>query len=667
MSTRGKLLVYLVRRDLRITDNPILHHLATRQHGFSHLLPVFVLPPNQIEVSGFLAEGQQSPYPPALSSIGKFWRCGPHRAKFLAESIWDMKNSLETLKSGLVVRVGSLDDVVTCIVESLKHMDQSLEAVWMTEEKSSEEKEEQEAVSSVCAMNNVNFKLWADEKYFIDDRDTGLQNPQDVSDVFTTYRRTQEPLIERPRASLPCPNVGSLPPLPSASWMPPQESPFVTINDYDDFERRLVQPVMGMLASPPPYPEGARSSHPFEGGESKAWDRLIHLVKDGAIANYHETRNGLIGEDYSTKLSAYLSLGCITARQIHEEMVKLEDGSEPKYVLSEGFGMGETAGTRGVRLELLWRDYMRLCTIKFGSRLFRLSGFKGETPGQANGDGTNAKMWKTADPSVAARGQNPPPQQIRNMLDRFFEGTTGMGLIDASQRELYHTGYTSNRARQNVANFLAKRLNIDWRYGAEWYESMLIDYDVSSNWANWQYVSGVGNDPRGDARLFNPVKQAFDYDTDGKFVRSWVPELKDFDKLEHVFQAWTSDEEVLEKYGLTDDVMVTDPICKIEYIVDRAPRTRTFRWKRGSGGGGRRGGGSKPGTQGDGNGNGNMGSRKPPASKGGNSMRGPPEGSQKNSPPQGNRRKNHSQASQSNNTLQGSQTKDSAQGIQVHK
>jgi len=86
-------------------------------------------------------------------------------------------------------------------------------------------------------------------------------------------------------------------------------------------------------------------------------------------------------------------------------------------------------------------------------------------------------------------------QTTRQKLLRFRAGTTGTGLIDASLRELFRTGYTSNRTRQNVASFLSKRLNIDWRVGAEWYECMLVDYDCASNWGNWQYVAGVGNDP----------------------------------------------------------------------------------------------------------------------------------------------------------------------------
>jgi deoxyribodipyrimidine photo-lyase len=169
-----------------------------------------------------------------------------------------------------------------------------------------------------------------------------------------------------------------------------------------------------------------------------------------------------------------------------------------------------------------------------------------------------------------------------------------MGFIDASQRELLHTGYTSNRARQNVASFLSKHLQIDWRYGAEWYEMMLVDYDVSSNWSNWQYVAGVGNDPRGDARIFNPVKQAFDYDKDGMYVRTWVPEVSGLEKLENVFQPWTASITDLEACGLLGNIAVTNPIKRIEFMVDKKPRQprKPSAKKRGQGrGGGRRGGG----------------------------------------------------------------------------
>jgi deoxyribodipyrimidine photo-lyase len=121
---------------------------------------------------------------------------------------------------------------------------------------------------------------------------------------------------------------------------------------------------------------------------------------------------------------------------------------------------------------------------------------------------------------------------------------------------------------------------------------MLVDYDVSSNWANWQYVAGVGNDPRGDARTFNPVKQAFDYDKEGTYVRTWVTEVQKLEKLENVFQVWTTDAAELESCGLSENIMATQPVVKIEFYVDRKPRAarRPYNRRRGNARGGRWGG-----------------------------------------------------------------------------
>lgn len=355
-----------------------------------------------------------------------------------------------------------------------------------------------------------------------------------------------------------------------------------------------MQPLGNLLTDAPPYPKDAVSAHPFTGGETRARERLEHLIKTGCMSAYKDTRNGLIGADFSTKLSAYLALGCVSARQVHAELVDFEDGNNAAYEQGKGYGQGENEGTRGVRFELLWRDYMRLCTEKFGYKLFRLRGFREDAT-------YNHKKWKTGKPEKAAADQDPSSEGIQKIIKRLLEGSTGMGLIDASQRELFHTGYTSNRARQNVASFLAKHLDIDWRYGAEWYEMLLIDYDVSSNWSNWQYVAGVGNDPRGDARIFNPVKQAFDYDKQGEYVRMWVPEAKPLEKMENVFQPCTASKEDLEKAGIANHIMVTHPIKRIEFTVDRKPKAprKSFNRRRGQGRGARRGGGNG-GNQGNG-------------------------------------------------------------------
>lgn len=165
----SKILIYIMRRDLRVADNPILHHLcANKDHEITHLLPVYVFPPNQIEVSGFIAEdGVKSPFPEARSEIAKFWRCGPHRAKFLGESVWDVKEGLEKAGSGLCIRVGKVGETVKELIEGVK--DAKIAGVWMVGEEASEEKREERDVKKACEQVGARFKVWKDEKYLIDE------------------------------------------------------------------------------------------------------------------------------------------------------------------------------------------------------------------------------------------------------------------------------------------------------------------------------------------------------------------------------------------------------------------------------------------------------------------------------------------------------------------
>ena len=107
-----------------------------------------------------------------------------------------------------------------------------------------------------------------------------------------------------------------------------------------------------------------------------------------------------------------------------------------------------------------------------------------------------------------------------SVFDSWCEGKTSEPFVNANMIELKCTGWMSNRGRQNVASFLSKELLIDWRWGANYFESMLIDYDVHSNYGNWMYVSGVGNDPRD--RKFNIKFQADRYDPNSKFQNLWL-------------------------------------------------------------------------------------------------------------------------------------------------
>ena len=174
--TGQRVLIYLLRRDLRVGDNPILYEISKlsqqSQRPFTHVLPLYVFPAQQVEVSGFLSSPDaRSPFPEARSETGKFWRCGPHRAKFLAESVWDLKQELEKIGSQLLIRVGLTSQVLQDVLDQFKnHKDEvSVSHVWMTDEEGVEEQREVRDIRKVAEKAGVDFKLWVDEKYYIDE------------------------------------------------------------------------------------------------------------------------------------------------------------------------------------------------------------------------------------------------------------------------------------------------------------------------------------------------------------------------------------------------------------------------------------------------------------------------------------------------------------------
>jgi len=142
---------------------------------------------------------------------------------------------------------------------------------------------------------------------------------------------------------------------------------------------------------------------------------------------------------------------------------------------------------------LLWRDHFRWLHLKHGRRLYAAQGLN----------------------------QAPKPPHDPEAFSRWCLGETGHPFIDAGMRELAATGYLSNRMRQNVASYLIHDLACDWRAGAAWFESCLIDFDVYNNQGNWLYLSGRGTDPR-PQRRFNPELQAKNYDPDGAYRQLWA-------------------------------------------------------------------------------------------------------------------------------------------------
>lgn len=167
-----RILLLLLRRDLRLADNPLFHALRSARNQHTHVLPVYIFSPQQIEVSGFLLPDTKSPYEEARSRVGGFWRCGPHRARFVAECLWDLKEGLKKLGSDLVMRVGWGGEVVRGILEEIDKGDGGAKVVgvWITRDHGSEEMSEERGVKSwveKVGKGNIEFRVFEDESYLI--------------------------------------------------------------------------------------------------------------------------------------------------------------------------------------------------------------------------------------------------------------------------------------------------------------------------------------------------------------------------------------------------------------------------------------------------------------------------------------------------------------------
>lgn len=372
-----------------------------------------------------------------------FPRTGSLRAQFILESLADLKANLASLNIPLIIHLGKAKKGIQELQEKFP-----LNAIHLSEEYAWEEKQEEKELEEL----NIPLKIYtANQLFAIEDLPFPLYK---LPRGFTSFRKKVEATI------LPPNPLDSLPPLKIKSQL--ESSPLPTLESLG----LSLQVIDNRAAIIPP------------GGENKGLERLKHyFFESKSISQYKETRNGLVGSDYSSKFSFWLAQGCLSPRKVYQELKSYEK----EFTANES--------TYWLYFELLWREFFRLNAAKKGGSFFRM------------------------------------PQNFHSTVDAQFEkwrqGNTGHPFIDANMKELLLTGFMSNRGRQNVASFLINNMNGDWRLGATWFESALIDYDVYSNYGNWTYLAGNGNDPRGQ-RSFNIDSQQERYDPQGDFVNLWL-------------------------------------------------------------------------------------------------------------------------------------------------
>jgi deoxyribodipyrimidine photo-lyase len=434
----NRILVWF-RNDLRLRDNETLTRAI--QQG-KEIIPVYCFDPRMFE----------------KTELG-FPKTGAFRAKFILESVADLRSSLRGIGGDLVILEGKPEEAVVDFAKKIE-----AKAIFFSKEVTSEERNVDKSLETAAFSNGIACEsFWQSTLYHLDDLPFPVRQ---TPEVFTQFRKEVEKL-SKIRQAFPEPQ----------QILYPGEELLSSLGDL---------PTLKNFGLEDPKPD-AKSWLEMKGGETSALGRLRSYFWDKDLLKiYKETRNGLIGMDYSSKFSPWLALGCISPRTIYEEVKRYE--RERK----------KNESTYWLIFELVWRDYFRFIAKKHGDKIFDIQGIRNQKD-----------SWR----------------RDKAQFQRWVEGMTGVPFVDANMRELKATGFMSNRGRQNVASFLVNDLGIDWTWGASYFESQLIDYDVCSNWGNWMYVGGVGNDPR-ENRYFNILRQANNYDKKGDFVRLWIPELQ---------------------------------------------------------------------------------------------------------------------------------------------
>ncbi len=457
-----KIILVWFRKDLRIHDNEILLQACRKA---DYVIPFYCFDERQFEITSF----------------GTL-KTGLIRANFLLESVADLQKSLQNLGSDLIIKSGIPEEIIPLLVKKYQ-----VTEVYHHREVASEETGISENVETALWKLKINLKHFIGHTLY---HKEDLPFPiKDIPDVFTTFRKK----VERESEVKTCFDTPDK--IVSPANMEVGICPKLSDLGFEEFNVKDPRAVLE-----------------FKGGETNGTARLRSFFwETDSLRNYKNTRNELIGKNYSSKLSAWLSLGCLSPREIYWEIKKYEK----ERVANES--------TYWLYFELLWRDYFRFMFKKHGNKFFSKAGFKNEIPEEAENQQELFDCWKTA--------------------------RTGIPFIDANLRELIQTGFMSNRGRQNVASFLVKDLKVNWTWGAAFFEEHLIDYDPSSNWGNWAYIAGVGNDPR-ENRHFNILKQAKEYDPQGDYVRLWIPELEKIPGAK-IHEPWTLSDEKLMAYEVS--------------------------------------------------------------------------------------------------------------------
>ena len=284
---------------------------------------------------------------------------------------------------------------------------------------------------------------------------------------------------------------------------PERMRPAVTNVSSDDIASWSLHPAR------PDWSGGLSTS--WEPGEQGATNRLTEFVAQD-VFEYRERRNDP-GTDGTSRLSPHLHFGEIGPRQVWWAVTE-------RAMRQHGIPM--PAGVETFLSEIAWREFSYHLLFNFP-----------ELPDAP---------WRAEFARIKW-------SRSTNALSAWQQGMTGYPIVDAGMRQLWFSGWMHNRVRMITASFLIKDLLIDWRQGERWFWDTLVDADLASNAAGWQWVAGSGADAAPYFRVFNPVLQSRKFDPEGRYIRAWLPELAGLsDKLIHA--PWEATSTELHAAGL---------------------------------------------------------------------------------------------------------------------
>ena len=396
------------------------------------------------------------------------WRPGAASEWWLHHSLQSLEKELSKYKSHLVVRLGPAIATLRSLVSET-----GAGAVFWNRRYEAAVVARDQKVTAGLERNGIYARTFnAGLLFDPDDLRTSQGNPYQV---FTPFWKA---CLSRPAPDPPLGEPRKLPTPPS--W--PESLPIGSLN----------------LLPKVDWAKGIRDAwQPGETGAHLALENFCHRH----IEAYEETRN-IPSVPGTSRISPFLHFGEISPRQVWHAVTGVKafgDANLTEAVL-EHAAVGQLAGeVEAYHRQLVWREFAHHLLHHFPN-----------TPDEPLRPEFNRFPWR----------------KDAMALKAWQRGLTGYPIIDAGMRELWATGWMHNRVRMIAASFLVKHLLIPWQDGAKWFWDTLVDADLANNTLGWQWVAGSGADAAPYFRIFNPMLQSRRFDSDGEYIKRWVPELR---------------------------------------------------------------------------------------------------------------------------------------------